>query len=252
MHGHVDASRECKVGKPIGVRVSRPEILSTPCRTKILTLIVICKYNCPMSSAKTSTKSDQALAIFNQQGGMLRTGEALSFGIHRRTLYELRDAGLLQRLDRGLYRLADLPPLSNPDLVTVARKIPDGVICLISALHFHDITTQIPHSVSVAVKRGKEPPRLEFPPTRIYLFSAEAFNHGIETHSLDRTSVQVYNPEKTLADCFKYRNKIGMDTVLEAVELYRSRSKPKPRELLKYAKLCRVEKVMRPYLEALL
>ena len=183
---------------------------------------------------------------------MLRTGEVLNLGIHQRTLYALRDAGMLERLGRGLYRLADMPPLSNPDLVTVARKIPDSVICLISALHFHDITTQIPHAVAIAVKRGKEPPRLEYPPTKIYVFSEESFSQGSKAHSIDGTSVRVYSPEKTLADCFKYRNKIGMDTVREAVELYRSRGKTKPRDLLKFAKICRVAKIMRPYLEALL
>jgi predicted transcriptional regulator of viral defense system len=204
-----------------------------------------------MSTGRT-TKIEEALHAFREHGGILRTSEALNLGIHRRTLYALRDDGRLERLDRGLYRLADMPPLSDPDLVTVARKIPDGVICLISALHFHDITTQIPHTVSIAVRRGKEPPRLEYPPTKIYHFSSEAFAEGIQSHSIDDTLIRVYCPEKTIADCFKYRNKIGMDTVREAVELYRSRHKPKPRELLKFAKVCRVEKIMRPYLEALL
>jgi predicted transcriptional regulator of viral defense system len=164
----------------------------------------------------------------------------------------MRDAGVLECLDRGLYRLADLPPLSDPDLVTIANKIPKGVVCLISALHFHDITTQIPHAVSIAVSRGTEPPRLEYPPIQLYWFSGKAFTAGIEVHHIDKTPVQVYSAEKTLADCFKYRNKIGMDTVLEAVTLYRDQRKPKPRKLVEYAKVCRVENVMRPYLEALL
>lgn len=164
----------------------------------------------------------------------------------------MRDAGMLERLDRGLYRLSDLPPLSDPDLVTVASKIPKGVICLISALHFHGITTQIPHAVSIAVRRGTEPPRLDYLPIRLYWFSGEAFTSGIELHTIDKTPVRVYSAEKTLADCFKYRNKIGMDTVLEALTLYRDQQKTKPRKLIEYAKVCRVEKIMRPYLEALL
>jgi predicted transcriptional regulator of viral defense system len=164
----------------------------------------------------------------------------------------MRDAGLLERLEKGLYRLSELPPLSDPDLVTVARKIPHGVVCLISALHFHGITSQIPHKVSVAVNRGTEPPRLEFPPTRIYWFSGKAFSAGIEVHEIEVTKMSVYSPEKTIADCFKYRNKIGKDTVLESLVLYRERGTPKPRELLRYARVCRVEKIMRPYLEAIL
>ncbi|MDZ7769693.1 MAG: type IV toxin-antitoxin system AbiEi family antitoxin domain-containing protein [Woeseiaceae bacterium] len=205
-----------------------------------------------MDPAATDKQIEAVRRAFRRGGGILRTGEALDQGIHPRTLYAMRDAGLLERLDRGLYRLTDLPPLSDPDIVTVANKIPRGVICLISALHFHDITTQIPHEVSIAVSRGTEPPRLDYPPIRLYWFSGAAFTAGIETHRIDRTPVQIYSAEKTLADCFKYRNKIGMDTVLEALTLYRDQHKSKPRKLIEYAKVCRVEKVMRPYLEALL
>ncbi len=191
-----------------------------------------------------------AKEVFRRYGGMLRTSEALQQGIHRRTLYAMRDAGVLQRLERGLYRLAELPPLTAPDLVTVTRKLPKSVVCLISALSFHDITTQIPHAVHIAVKRGTEAPRLGYPPTKVYWFSGEAFTAGVETHSIDAATVRVYNAEKTLADCFKYRHKIGMDTVLEALILYRDQQRPRTRELLRFARICRVEKIMRPYLEA--
>lgn len=205
-----------------------------------------------MNQAATDKQIETVRRAFRRGGDILRTGEALDQGIHPRTLYGMRDAGLLERLDRGLYRLTDLPPLSDPDMVTVANKIPRGVICLISALHFHDITTQIPHEVSIAVSRGTEPPRLTYPPIRLYWFSGAAFSAGIETHRIDRTPIQIYSAEKTVADCFKYRNKIGMDTVLEALTRYRDQHKPKPRKLIEYAKVCRVEKVMRPYLDALL
>ena len=205
-----------------------------------------------MAAAANDKQIDAARRVFRHGGGILRTNQAIEKGIHPRTLYAMRDAGLLERLDRGLYRLTDLPPLSDPDLVTVANKIPKGVICLISALHFHDITTQIPHAVSIAVSRGTEPPRLDYPPVQLYWFSGEAFTTGGEIHRIDSTPIQVYSAEKTLADCFKYRNKIGMDTVLEALTMYRDQYKPKPRKLIEYAKVCRVEKVMRPYLNALL
>lgn len=205
-----------------------------------------------MATAAADKQVEAARRVFRLGGGILRTGEALDHGIHPRTLYAMRDAGLLERLDRGLYRLSDLPPLSDPDLVTVASKIPKGVVCLISALHFHNITTQIPHVISIAVSRGTEPPRLDYPPIQVHWFSGEAFTSGIELHRIDKTPVRTYSVEKTLADCFKYRNKIGMDTVLEALTLYRDQQKPKPRKLIEYAKVCRVEKVMRPYLEALL
>jgi predicted transcriptional regulator of viral defense system len=189
---------------------------------------------------------------FSQSGGLLRTGAALRAGIHPRTLYDMRDEGVVEQLSRGLYRLADLPALSNPDLVTVGLKIPAGVVCLISALAYHEITTQIPHEVHVALPRGAEPPRLKHPPLRVFWFTGRAFTEGIETHKVDGIRLRVYSPEKTLADCFKYRNKIGLDTVLEALRLYRSRKRPNVGELMKFARVCRVEKVMRPYLEALL
>jgi len=205
-----------------------------------------------MVTRASNKQIDSAKQIFLRHGGILRTGEALDQGIHRRALYAMRDAGILERLERGLFRLAELPPLSDPDLITVARKIPKGVVCLISALHFHNITTQILHAVSIAVIRGTEPPRLNFPPIQIYWFSGEAFTAGVEEHIIEKTIVRVYGAEKTLADCFKFRNKIGMDTALEALTLYLESRKPNPRKLLQFAKVCRVEKVMRPYLEVLL
>ena len=189
---------------------------------------------------------------FSESGGLLRTGAALRAGIHPRTLYDMRDEGVVEELSRGLYRLADLPALSNPDLVTVALKIPAGVVCLISALAYQEITTQIPHEVHVALPRGTEPPRLKHPPLRVFWFTGRSFTEGIETHKVDGIRLRVYSPEKTLADCFKYRNKLGLDTVLEALRLYRSRKRPNVDELMKFARVCRVEKVMRPYLEALL
>ena len=200
----------------------------------------------------TEKQIKAAKSVFRRHGGIMRTGEATAQGVHCRTLYAMRDAGILERLDRGLYRLADLPPLSDPDLVPVARKIPKGVICLISALHFHNITTQIPPAVSIAVKRGTEPPRLNFPPIRAYWFSGEAFTAGVEEHTIENTTIRVYGAEKTLADCFKYRNKIGMDTVLEALDLYSERKQHKPRKLIQFARVCRIEKIMRPYLESYL
>lgn len=141
--------------------------------------------------------------------------------------------------------------MSDPDLMTVAEKVPKGVLCLISALAYHKMTTQIPHEVYLAISRNSEPPRLAYPPLRIFRFSGEAFSAGIRRERLDGVAVRIYDREKTLADCFKYRNKIGMDTVLEALRFYRELGKPKVDALLHYAKICRVASVMRPYLEAI-
>lgn len=193
-----------------------------------------------------------ARAVFKKHGGLLKTTDALLAGIHPRTLYAMRDSGFLEQIARGLYRLADMPALESPDLVSIALKVQGGVICLISALSFHEITTQIPHEIYVALKRGTRTPRSSYPPLRIFRFSGKAFTEGVEAKEIDGVSIRIYSPEKTLADCFKYRNKIGMDTTLEALKLYRQRKRVKVEELLEYARICRVEKVMRPYLEAIL
>jgi len=195
---------------------------------------------------------ESAKSIFRQHGGILKMSKAIQAGISRKMLYTMRDAGVIEKLERGLYRLAELPPLGNPDLVAVAMKIPTGVICLISALSFHEITTQVPHEVYVALKRGTEPPRLKHPPVRFFWLTGEAFTEGIETLEVDGIRLRIYSPEKTVADCFKYRNKIGLDTAIEALKLYRERKPVKVNKLIRFARICRVEKVMRPYLEALL
>jgi len=205
-----------------------------------------------MMNMHNQNKFEKARSIFRQHGGILRMSEAIHAGIHRKMLYAMLDAGIIEKLCRGLYRLADLPPLGNPDLVSVAMKVPMGVICLISSLSFHEITTQVPHEVYIALRRGTEPPRLKHPPVRIFWFTGEAFTEGIETPKVDGVQLRIYSPEKTVVDCFKYRNKIGLDTAVEALKLYRERKRIKVNELIRYARICRVEKVMRPYLEALL
>jgi len=170
----------------------------------------------------------------------------------------MRDVGELIQLARGLYRLGELPPLSEPDLATVAMRIPQGVVCLISALAYHEMTTQIPHEIHLALPRTARHPKLAYPPLRIFRFSHEAFEAGIETHIIDEIPVRVFGPEKTLADCFKYRNKIGLDVALEALRFYRGTSPTgghrgsRLQAVLEYARVCRVEQVMRPYLEATL
>ncbi len=190
--------------------------------------------------------------VFRLHGGQLSMSEAIQHGISRYRLYKMRDSGVLEQISRGIYRLADLPPMGNPDLVTISLRFPRAVVCLISALSFHEITTQIPRAVSVAVPRDARMPSLDNPPVQAYRFSTEAFESGIEEHRIDGAIVRIYRVEKTLADCFKYRNKLGMDIVLEALKLYRESQDFDISTLLKYARVCRVEKVMKPYLESVL
>ena len=194
----------------------------------------------------------QALHTFETHGGILSTSQALRLGIHPRTLYALRDEAKLERMERGLYRLAHSKSLGNPDLVTVALKVPKGVVCLISALAFHRMTTQIPHAVYLAIPANDQAPALQYPPLRLFWYSKAVYENGIVREKQDGTYIRIYSPEKTLADCFKYRNKIGIDVCMEALNLYRRRGRMKMDLIERYAKLCRVERVMRPYLESIL
>lgn len=200
---------------------------------------------------KTANKTyEEAIKVFKDHGGLLSSTEATREGIHPRDLYAMRDAKLLDQLSRGLYRLSNLPSLENLDFVIVGRRVPEGVLCLISALAFHELTTQIPHEIYIALKMGARTPKLDYPPIRTFHFSGKAFTEGIETRKVDGVPFRIYSPEKTLADCFKHRNVVGLDTALEALRVYWRKRGTKIDELIKYAKICRVDNVMKPYLEA--
>ena len=197
------------------------------------------------------TPEEKALLAFEKAGGVLRTSEALRLGIHPRTLYGLRDQGLLERVSRGVYRLSDLAPLGDPDLVRVALRVPKSVVCLISALDFHGLTAEIPHEVQIALPRGTKEPRVKQPPIRVFRFSEAAYREGIETHRVDGIDVRIYGPAKTVADCFKFRNKIGLDVALQALRSGVEEQRFRPAELMKFARVCRVQDIVRPYLEIL-
>jgi predicted transcriptional regulator of viral defense system len=199
-----------------------------------------------------STKAREAITIFKHRNGFLRMADALRAGIHRRTLHSLLDAGTIERLSRGLYRLTEAPALGNPDLVTVALRVPKGVICLPSALAYHELTTHIPHEIYVAIARDNEPPRVSYPPIRSFRFSGRVFSEGIETPRIDGVPIRIYDREKTLADCFKHRNKLGLDTTLEALRLYKQQGRVNIEALTRYAEICRVTRILSPYLEAVL
>ncbi len=181
----------------------------------------------------------------------MRTHEAAERGVHYSTLYGMRDAGLLEQLSRGVYRLTELQGPSKYDVVTVAARVPDAVLCLVSALDFHEIGTQIPSAVSIAIGRKDWHPQFDYPPVRVYRMSGDALISGIEEHSVDGTVVRVFCVAKTVADCFKFRNKIGLDVAIEALrEVVRSR-KATPVEIMEYAEIDRVSRIVRPYVEAM-
>lgn len=200
---------------------------------------------------KKKSKLELAIAAFREAGGTLTMSEAMKVGIHRRELYALRDRGDLEIVSRGLYRLVDMPIPSLPDFIPIAKKIPHGVICLISALAFHEITTQIPHFVYVALPSHAHKPAISHPPMRYFWYSKKLLSTGVQEHSIDGCTIRIFDVEKTLVDCVKFRNKIGMDVVLEALKMYWQSRKINLEKLFEYAKLFRVEKVLKPIMETI-
>jgi len=194
----------------------------------------------------------KAIEIIKERGGIIRTREAIALGIHRRTFYGLRDEGRIIPVTRGLFRLEDVEIPAQVNLVDVAKRVPKGVICLLSALAFHELTTQIPGQVWLAVERKARKPRIEYPPVRIFHFSGDSFTRGIETHKIMEQEVRVYSAAKTVMDCFRWQDAVGFDVAIEAAKDYLKRQDSSPSKLMDYARACKVEKVVRPYLEALL
>lgn len=177
--------------------------------------------------------------------------KAIALGIHRRELYALRDRGDLEVISRGLFRLTEMPEPSLPDFIPVSKKIPNGVICLISALAFHEITTQIPHFVYVALPSVAHRPAISYPPMRYFWYTKKLLKTGVEEHRMDGCTIKIFDIEKTLVDCVKFRNKIGMDVVLEALRMYWQSRKTNLDKLFEYAKLFRVEKILKPIMETI-
>jgi predicted transcriptional regulator of viral defense system len=194
---------------------------------------------------------DRALEAFRDRGGTLRTRDLMALGVHTDVLYALRQEGRIIELGRGLYRLTDAGEAEHPDLALIAARAPTAAVCLISALSYHGITTQIPSAVSLAVPRGSYHRIKMSIPVTVYRFDPKTFLEGLETHRIGGLPLKIYGVARTVVDCFKFRNKVGLDIALEALRLARQRTKLQNRELLHYARLLRVEKPMTPYLQAI-
>lgn len=195
-------------------------------------------------------RQEQVLDIVKRRG-MVRASDVEAAGVSRNYLYLLCKRGLLLKTARGLYTLPDAPVTEHSTLAEVAKRAPQAVVCLISALSFHGLTTQIPHEIWITIPRGAWRPDIEYPPLNLSYVSGEAYLFGINEYNINGVPVRIYNPAKTIADCFKFRNKVGLDVALEALrETWRSR-KASVDQLMEAARVCKVSKVMRPYLEAI-
>lgn len=193
----------------------------------------------------------QRILDLARQKGMLRPGDLEGVGAARVLLSRMTASGQLEKVGRGLYRLPGAHASEHETLVTVAAKVPQAVFCLLTALQFHGLTTQLPRQVWIAMPRGSHVPRLDYPPVKMVQFTGEAYSEGVEVFERDQMPLRVYGVAKTVADCFKHRNKIGLDVALEALRDARSQKKASADDLWHFAKICRVANVMRPYLEAI-
>jgi predicted transcriptional regulator of viral defense system len=195
------------------------------------------------------SRADQVISLV-RRAGILRPRDLDRHGIARTYLQRLEARGLLERAGRGLYRLPSADATEHHSLAAACKLIPRGVVCLLSALRFHDLTTQAPFEIWLAIDRRDRRPMQRTPPLRIVRFSGRALTDGVELHQVEGVEARIYGPAKTVADCFKYRNKIGLDVALEALRDYRRRYPNGIDDLWHFARICRVANVMRPYLEA--
>ncbi len=186
-----------------------------------------------------------------RQKVMLRPSHLQEIGIARVVLARLTAAGQLEKVGRGLYRLPDAPVLEQESLATIAVKVPQAVFCLLTALQIHELTTELPRQVWIAMPQGSHTPKIDYPPVKMVQFTGEAFSQGVEVIQADRVALRVYGVAKTVADCFKHRNKIGLNVAIEALRDALAQKKTTANDLWRFAKICRVANVMRPYLETL-
>jgi len=187
-----------------------------------------------------------------RRAGVLRPRDFIQYNIPRQYLLRLERRGELQKVGRGLYIASHAHLTEHHSLVEASKRVPRGIVCLLSALRFHGPTTQDPFEVWIAIDSKAWLPKVDNPRLRVVRFSGEALTAGIDDHVVERVRVRIYGPAKTVADCFKYRNKIGLDVALEALRDCWRQRRATMDELWKYAKVCRVANVMRPYLEAII
>ena len=203
-----------------------------------------------MSTQGQGMARTQRILEMAEQAGVLRPRDLDAHRIPRIYLSRLCERGYLQRVGRGLYVLPNADVSEHHTLAEACKRVPHGVVCLLSALRFHSLTTQSPFEVWLAIGSKVWRPQVDYPTLRFVRFSARALDAGMEEHAIAGVSVRVYSPAKTVADCFKYRNKIGLDVALEALRDCRRQRRCTNDDLWHYATICRVVNVMRPYMEA--
>ena len=199
-------------------------------------------------------RKQELVSFFKRNSGIVRFSAILKAGFHPDSLESLLKEGQVEKVARGIYKLTGQNHAFDryPDFVTVSLQAPRGIICLISALSFHEATNEIPRYVNIAIPRSMHAYRIKYPPVRFYFLEPVSWRAGVEKHKIEGYEIKIYSLAKTVADCFKFRNKIGINIAREALKSAVKEKGVKPPEIMQYAKICRVEKVIKPILETML
>jgi len=197
-------------------------------------------------------KYKKIIEVFKNHNGYARTKDILAEGIHPRDIKEVLDKGIIIKVKNGLYRLADTPVISNQSFIDLAHAVPEGVICLLSALSYYELTTFNPSIISMAIPRKAWRPKIKYPPVEFYYFSPKQFEAGIDEINIKGHKVRIYSPEKTICDCFRYRNKLGLDVAKEGLSEYLKRKDRNLEKLLEYAEICRVKRLLETWINAMI
>lgn len=200
----------------------------------------------------TGKKHKKIIKIFKMHNGYARSKDILAEGIHPRDIKSILDEGIVIKVKNGLYRLSDTPVISNQSFIDLACAVPEGVICLLSALSYYEMTTFNPSIISMAIHRKSWRPKIEYPPVEFYYFSKKQFEAGIDKINIRGYKINIYCREKTICDCFRYRNKLGIDIAKEGLSEYLRRKDRNLERLLKYAEICRVKKLMEIWINAMI
>jgi len=197
-------------------------------------------------------KDSRIYKVFKKHKDFARTKDILAAGIHTRNIKRAREEGQIIQVKRGLYRLAEIPLISNQGFIDLARAVPDGVICLLPALSYYELTTFNPSVISMAICRGSREPKINYPPVEFYHFSKKQFEAGFSKIKIKGHEIRIYNPEKTICDCFRYRNKLGLDIAKEGLSEYLKRKDRDLEKLLEYAEICRIKPLLQTWLNAMI
>ena len=197
-------------------------------------------------------KHEKIIKIFKIHNGYARSKDILAEGIHPRDIKNILDKGLIIKVKNGLYKLTDIPVISNQSFIDLARAVPEGVICLLSALSYHELTTFNPSIISMAIYQKSWRPKIEYPPVEFYYFSTKQFKTGIDEIKIKAHKVRIYCPEKTICDCFRYRNKLGLDTAKEGLSEYLKQKDRNLEKIVEYAEICRVKPLLQTWLNAMI